>query len=224
MGSVSHTCSKSVDGIKFVKNGKTKQGKQRFKCKDCGTTFLKSYTYKACKPDSNWWIINLMKEGSGIRSISRLLSISPTTVINRILSISKQIKPPMIPLNKKFEVDELWTFIGSKTKRRYIAYSLRTDTKEVLRFSVGTRTQNHLKKITEPLVLAQAKGISTDRLKEYRAIIPKKIHKVKQYKTNHIERMNTTLRCHLKRLNRKTIAYSKSLSMLNACLAIYFWG
>jgi hypothetical protein len=42
--------------------------------------------------------------------------------------------------------------------------------------------------------------------------------------TNHIERKNLSLRTHLKRLNRRTICFSKSLVILSACLRIYFWS
>ena len=213
-----------MDGGKAVKNGKTKNEKQRYKCKCCGKSFINSYTYKAYQPTIDDWIIALVKESAGIRSIARLLDISPKTVISKIVKISSRIKKPLIPLGAKFEVDELWTYIGKKTKRRYICYSLSRDTKDVLGFSVGTRSKKHLRKVTDSLVLAKAKTIYTDRLKEYGNIIPKSMHKTTKYGTNHIERMNTTLRCHMKRLNRKTIAYSKRLTMLNACLTLYFWG
>ncbi|WP_343791129.1 IS1 family transposase, partial [Wandonia haliotis] len=39
-----------------------------------------------------------------------------------------------------------------------------------------------------------------------------------------IERKNLTLRTHVKRLNRRTICYSKSLLTLSAIMRIYFWG
>ncbi|WP_291287929.1 IS1 family transposase, partial [Flavobacterium sp.] len=48
-------------------------------------------------------------------------------------------------------------------------------------------------------------------------------HSVKRFGTNHIERKNLTLRTHLKRLNRRTICYSKSLVVLIVILKIYFW-
>jgi IS1 family transposase len=72
-------------------------------------------------------------------------------------------------------------------------------------------------------LLARCKQIYTDGLDIYGFVIPKKLHRVKRYGTNHIERKNLSLRTHLKRLNRKTIAFSKSLLMLEACLKIYFW-
>ncbi|WP_409070947.1 IS1 family transposase [Flavobacterium sp.] len=38
-----------------------------------------------------------------------------------------------------------------------------------------------------------------------------------------MERKNLSLRTHLKRLNRRSICFSKNLIILNAVLRIYFW-
>jgi IS1 family transposase len=58
----------------------------------------------------------------------------------------------------------------------------------------------------------------------YRFLIAKKLHSTCLHATNHIERKNLTIRTHLKRLNRKTICFSRSLVLLTAILKIYFWG
>ncbi|MBO6515108.1 MAG: IS1 family transposase [Bacteroidia bacterium] len=219
-----HTCSRNVDGKYFVKNGTTNYGKQRYKCKGCGKTFVKQYSYQACKPDTNNWILNLVKEGTSVRSTSRLLNISPTTVIVRVLSISQSIKKPYIALGKSYEMDELATYIQSKNNRIWVAYAIRLDTKEVVNFVVGKRTNRTLRCVTNTLVLAEARSISTDKLQNYRSLIPESIHTTKQRGINHIERKNLSLRTHVKRLSRRTICFSRSLAMLIACLKIYFWG
>jgi len=41
--------------------------------------------------------------------------------------------------------------------------------------------------------------------------------------TSYIERQNLTMRTHIKRLNRLTIAFSKKLDNLRAALALHFW-
>jgi len=130
----------------------------------------------------------------------------------------------MITLGKVYEMDELCTYIRNKNNRIWIAYSIRKDTREVVDFKVGKRTNKTLRSVVNTLLLSEAKRIYTDKLKQYRSLIPSKIHKTTQYGTNHIERMNVNLRTHLKRLSRKMICYSKSLVMLNACLTLYFWG
>lgn len=220
----SHRCIKNVDGLNQVKNGKTKEGKQRFKCRGCKRTFINNYSYNACHPSISKRIKKQLVEGSGIRSTARILKIHPVTVVNRILKLAGNVKRPAILKGKKYELDEMCTFIGNKESRIWIAYALRKGTNEVVAFNVGKRTKKTLRVVSDTLLLSEAVKVYTDKLKQYKSLIPKAIHSTSQYGTNHIERMNTTLRCHLKRLNRKTIAYSKSLAMLNACLTIYFWG
>ncbi len=219
-----HSCIKSGDNKSIVRNGKTTDGRQRYKCKLCSKRFLKNYSYKAYSFSINSELVNLLKEGVGIRSMSRLLNISPTTVLSRILKLSKKVKKPMIPKGKIYEMDELCTYIRHKGNRIWIAYIIRKDTREVIDFKVGKRTNKTLRHVVNTLLLSDAKRIYTDKLKQYKSLIPSKIHKTTQYGTNHKERMNVNLRTHLKRLSRKTICYSKSLVMLNACLILYFWG
>lgn len=207
-----------------IKNGKSRNGTQRFKCVSCQKRFQVDYHYLAYKRNTNPWIKDLVKEGSGIRSISRLLQISPTTVISRIKSISQNISIPLIPRFKVFELDEMCTFVRKKENRIWIAYAIRKDTKEVVSFNVGKRTNKTLRRVTESLILSDAKLVHTDKLRNYQSLLPDKIHRTKQYSINHIERMNLNLRIHLKRLSRRTICYSRSITMLIACLKIYFWG
>ncbi|HEX2845848.1 MAG TPA: IS1 family transposase [Chitinophagaceae bacterium] len=54
--------------------------------------------------------------------------------------------------------------------------------------------------------------------------MPSDRHIANAYNINHIERNNLNLRTHLKRLSRRTICFSKSITMLEACLKIYFWN
>lgn len=206
-----------------IKHGKYKEV-QRYICKDCKKTFQESYKYQGCKADTNRWIVNLLKEGTGMRSISRLLNISPTTVLSRILSISKSIKKPSVSMGKVYELDEIRTYVGCKENFVWIAYGIRQDTKEVVDFNIGRRTKIMIKPITDLLLLSEAKRIHTDKLNIYKSLIPNAVYRTKQYAINHIERMNLTLRTHLKRLSRKTICFSKRLRFLEASLKILFWG
>ena len=205
---------------KCTKEGRQINGKQKYRCKSCYKYQQQHYNKKVADQS----IIDLLKEGCGIRSISRLLAISPTTTIRRILYISNQIQRPSIVRGKMYEVDELCTYIGNKSRKKWVAYSLRKDTKEVVNFAVGTRTKRTLQQLVNSLLLSEAKTIFTDKLNIYKSLIPEAIHCSRQYRINHIERKNLTLRTHLKRLNRRTICFSKSILMLTACLKIYFWG
>tara|TARA_A100001015_G_scaffold308606_2_gene406525 strand:- start:605 stop:931 length:327 start_codon:yes stop_codon:yes gene_type:complete len=98
------------------------------------------------------------------------------------------------------------------------------ESKAVVRIHVGPRTNKTLNRVLVSLQLAEAKKIFTDKLKQYRYLIPKKIHSTKVRGTNSIERMHLNLRTHLKRLNRRSIAFSRSVGMLFSVLKIYLWG
>ena len=156
-------------------------------------------------------------------SIAWLLHISATTVISRIQKIAGSIKKPVIITERVYEVDELKTYIKKKANDYWVIYAIDKQSKQVVDFKAGKRNKKNLKRVTDTLLLANCIQIFTDGLDIYRQIIPAALHKVKRYGTNHIERKNLTIRIHLKRLNRKTIAFSKSLLMLEACLRIYFW-
>jgi len=228
----STSCSRCVDTCKckgcnsnnIVKNGKTRNGKQRFLCKECSKCFITEYTYRAYEPNINQHIVLLTKEGLGIRSTARVLRISVTTLLKRIITIAANIQQPPIAMGKSYEVDEMRTYIGKKSKLRWIVYALDRDSKTVADFNVGRRTNKTLKRVIRSLELSKAHKIHTDKLKNYRYLIAKKLHNTHIHSTNHIERKNLSLRTHLKRLNRKTICYSRSLVILMAILRIYFWS
>lgn len=209
---------------KIIKDGRTTKGIQRYRCKTCGARFQKEYSYNACLKDTNSKIVQLLKSSCGIRDISRILRISPTTVIKRILIIADEIRKPPISFGGEYEVDEMITFIGNKNNRVCITYALNRKTREIVGYSIGRRNKTTLRMVVNTLLLSEPKQIRTDKCSLYINLIPNEIHHFKRRGINRIERMNLTLRTHLKRLNRRTIAYSKSLLSLSAILKIYFWS
>ena len=209
---------------KCIKNGFQINGSQRYKCTICRKGQQKEYYYNAYKSNINQNIIQFTKEGLGIRSIARILQISTTTSLKRIISIAKNINQPIISKGKDYEVDEMRTYIRHKRNFIWLIYALEKESKNVVSFHVGKRTNKTLSRVLETLKLSEAKKIFTDRLKNYRYLIDEKLHSVKRFGTNHIERKNLTMRTHLKRLNRRTICFSKSLVVLISVLKIYFWN
>jgi insertion element IS1 protein InsB len=125
-----------------IKYGKTNTGKQWYKCKGCGKTFIKGYSNNSYTVP-NSLISTLLKEGCGIRSMARVLQISATTVLKRILLIAKSIHKPAIAYNKAYEVDELRTYYKSKSKLLWVVYTLQ-DTGLGADFAVGSRTKTTL--------------------------------------------------------------------------------
>jgi IS1 family transposase len=144
--------------------------------------------------------------------------------MKRIKAIADKIHVPVMEPFHIYELDELCTFIGSKRNLTWIAYAINRTTKQTAAFSIGSRSNLMLSQVTEPLLEAAPLRIYTDKLLQYKSLIPATIHSTRKYGINHIERKNLTLRTHLKRLNRKTICFSRSMEMLHACLVIYFFS
>ena len=208
----------------IIKYGKTKNGTQIFFCKECRRRSQEKYSYNSYLV-ANLELIKLVKEGLGIRSISRILKISSSTVIKRIKRIARSIKRKTeFTSSKEYEIDELATFVSNKNKRVWITYAIRKDTREVIDFRIGNRSKKTMRPVITSVLLLNPKKVYTDRFPSYRSLIPFELHCFKKRDTNYIERKNLTLRTHLKRLNRKTICYSKTSSMLEASLKIYFWS
>lgn len=146
------------------------------------------------------------------------------TVLRKIKHIAKQLKKPLIPFGKEYELDELCTYVKRKMRKHWIVYAIRKDTRQIVDFAIGSRTNNTLRKVTDTLIWSNASKVFTDKLPNYKSLLPSSIYSIKYRGMNHIERKNLTLRTHLKRLSRRTICFSKSTAMLQACLMIYFFG
>jgi len=191
--------------------------KQRYLCKACHKTYIKNYNNQAYQPETNQLITTLIKESCGIRSISRLLQISTTTLLKRILTIARNTAKPMIIKGGHYEVDEMRSYIKKKSRLIWIVYALKRNTKTVVSFNIGARTNRTLNVVLRTLQYAEAKTIYTDKLPAYKYLIEGNIHCTQYRGTNHIERKNLSIRTQLKRLSRRTICFSKSAAVLEAC-------
>jgi transposase-like protein len=65
-----------------VKMGKQANGTPRCKCNTCGKTFQTKYANNCATPQTKRLIVKTSINGSGIRDISRVLSISQNTVMS----------------------------------------------------------------------------------------------------------------------------------------------
>jgi IS1 family transposase len=137
----------------MIKYGKDSKMKQRYFCKRCKTTKVEFYTYKAYKQEINQNIVALTKEGVGILGSARLLAISPTTLLKRIKEIASNITQPAISMDKSYEIDEMRTFIGNKNRLIWIVYALEKESRKIVSFNVGARTNKTLSKVIETVSL-----------------------------------------------------------------------
>lgn len=202
-------------------------GNQQYYCGQCKKYQRLHYRKRSVTKDQHQLLIKLNNEGVGIRGIGRILNIAASSVVRRIKAIAQHILAPVTKTtNDVFEIDELQTYVGKNIPSNYIwvTYAINRKTRSVIDFIVGKRTKENLKIITDKVRALKPRCVYTDGLAIYRNLIDKEIHKVRRFKINHIERKNLTLRTHLKRLNRRTICFSKSAAMLHACLMLYFYS
>lgn len=222
---VDHTRNCSICGTCLVKNGKTRGGKQRFLCRVCNISKVNRPKQRIFGNRYDQKIIQHTKEGLGIRSTARTLNISPATVIRKILLIADGIEPPEIPkVLHRIQVDELHTFVQHKNKEICVIFSWDQASKRALSLVVGTRSKASLRKVISPLLKSHVESINTDGYSGYKGVVPKKKHTTFKRRNNGIERQNLNLRTHLKRLNRRSICFSKSIAVLLAVVKIYFWS
>ncbi|SDE78041.1 IS1 family transposase [Epilithonimonas hungarica] len=208
---------------KIIKNGHTKTGKQQYFCKSCDQRFLDYYSYSAYRKETNFQIVQLIKEGLGIRSVARVLNISATTVLKRIQNIAENIRIPVLLFGKTYELDEMRFFIKKKSNPMWLTYAIDKTTKKFVAFYIGRRNNRTLNAVIKTLLNAKTENIYTDKLRNYQYLIPEDIHITQRYGTNGIERKNLNIRTHLRRFGRKTICFSKSMRITQAVLKIYFW-
>lgn len=85
-----------------------------------------------------------------------------------MLKISKQIKIPHFNmLGCKFEVDEMWSFIGNKKNVTWITYAIEQKTGQVIDFFVGRKTKDTIRPLIDKVLLLEPTRIYTDRLNIY---------------------------------------------------------
>lgn len=95
----------------------------------CSPPFYRILYKSSFQININEKIIQLTKEGLGIRSTARILKISATILLKRIVLIAKSINKPLISRGKTYEVDELCTYIRNKKNYIWLVYALEKNSK-----------------------------------------------------------------------------------------------
>jgi IS1 family transposase/transposase-like protein len=206
------------------KNGITPQDKQRYRCKDCGKSFLfvLSYTYRACIPLLRALIVPMTLNGSGIHDIARVLHISPTTVLTVLRQAAVTVPEPKVPPRiRDLEVDEQWSFVGSKKQPCWLWYGRNRHTGRIAAFVLGRRTDRSCRQLMTKLGRCQVQNFYTDDWQSYGKCLNPQQHYVGKSGTQGIERCNLNFRTHLKRLQRRTICFSRSPEMHEAVIRLY---
>lgn len=131
---------------------------------------------------------------------ARLLELEPTQTVVRLCQWE----------DIEAELDEMWSFVGSKQHQRWLWHAIDHITGEVLAYVLAGHKDTaflELKALLEPFGITQ---FYTDGWGAYERHLEPVFHTVGKANTQTIERKHLTLRTRIKRLARKTICFSKS--------------
>ena len=120
------------------------------------------------------------------------------------------------------EWDEFWSFVQKKANQRWTWYAVERKTGLIVAFHNGRRTDESLKALIAKMAHLSIRICHTDAWAAYEKLLPSKyLHIIGKDNTWKIERKNLNFRTHLKRLNRRTICFSKNEEIHDNVIGLY---
>ncbi|HEX8492450.1 MAG TPA: IS1 family transposase [Pyrinomonadaceae bacterium] len=215
------TCPRCSRG-NIIKHGTTRAGKQRYRCKHCRRQFIINYTYCGHNSTVRQLIVPLSLNGCGIRDISRVLHLSTNTVLKLLRRHAATVHRPRLPEHiTELEIDEMWSFVRCKEQPAWLWYAFEPQSKQIVAWLIGEHTDHSCRRLFKQLKRCRVLRFCTDEWQSYQKLIPWAQHWVGKQWTQDIERQNLNFRTHLKRLQRRTICFSKSTEMHEALIKLY---
>jgi insertion element IS1 protein InsB len=230
----------SCQSTNVYRHGTSAEGKSRYRClnPDCQrSTFILNYSYQGRLPEVKQQVVDMALNGSGIRDTARVLKISPSTVIETLkkapdlkavnaarlseLEASQTIINLCQWEDVEAEADEMWSFVGNKSRQRGLWHAIEHHSGEVLAYVLAAHEDEAFVKLNgllEPFGITQ---FYTDGWGAYERLLNPAEHTVGKRNTQKIERKHLTFRTRIKRLARKTICFSKSIVMHDVVIGLF---
>ncbi len=220
-------CCPDCGCTNIKKNGHIHNGKQNHQCKECGRQFVENPTKKLISDEDKETIKMLLLERISLRGICRSMGVSLCWLLSFMVSLYENLPDDLnfqvteetdevIICTIESEVDEMWSFVSSKSNKQWIWIAMDSRSRQIIAFHVGDRSRESAKELWHliPESYRQKATFLTDDWESYKGVIPSGQHQVvtkKSGKNNHIERFNCTLRQRVSRLVRKALSFSKKL-------------
>ncbi len=118
-------------------------------------------------------------------------------------------------------VDEQWSFVKSKANQRWLWYALEKRSGKVLAFVFGKRSDKTILKLKALLSSFNSSRYYSDEWCSYHRNLWDFQHQVGKSYTQDIERKNLDLRTRIKRLQRRTICFSKSEQIHDKLIGLF---
>lgn len=198
--------------MKVVRNGVKNTGKQNLLCKACKRQFQVEYKYRGAAPDVKEKLIRMLLRGSGVRDCMAVLEVSFSCVLGTILREGKDLEiKPKHKHYKSVQIDEQWSYTGSKKKKIWMIYAICADSGEILAASWGKRNKVNIRRLLMKLKEVEIENYCTDYWEAFAEVLPKDKQRRGKPFTKKIEGINTWFRTRLRRLTRRTTCFSKKL-------------
>jgi len=107
-----------------VKNGKQKDGTQKYRCKNCKKYQQEEYRYQAKILVKRELVVRFVVRNAGFRGIAGGLKISVNTVMKIIHKEAGKCLPPVVRANGVFEVDEIQAYCKKGKPNIYGVYAI----------------------------------------------------------------------------------------------------
>jgi insertion element IS1 protein InsB len=227
---VTYECTR-CGSLDLVKNGHDYKGAQKYHCKTCGRygTLQAQSGYSSAVQGV---IKRAVLERLSLRGIERLFGLSRRTVCRWLRTWMAQVPSigsSLLPAQPQdvLELDELWSFVGSKAQERWLWLALCRRTRQVVAYWLGDRSENsaiHLWRLLPADYRACASF--SDRWAAYEFVFDRRRHQSvdkQSGETAHVERWFNTLRQRLARFTRKTLAFSKRDDFHDGLLRLFIY-
>ncbi len=176
------------------KHGKDAKGNQRYRCRDCGVTFIEETNILAGMRiglDRAEMIIKCLVEGMSVRATARLTDTDPHTIIDLMMLVGDRCKQFLDRELKDvvcddIQIDEVWQYIGAKQKTAkhkelgdekrdsYCYTAIERNTKLLVCWHFGKRDSYHTEQFCEKLrdAVAGRFHLSSDGFGPYKTAVP----------------------------------------------------
>ena len=133
----------------YKKNGHLHTGKQNHRCKVCGRAFVRLPENHLITEEQRTRIERLLLERISLRGICRAVGVGLRWLLQFMagqfqatpehLYVKPPTNTPAVSMQRlEAEVDELWSFVGTKKNRQWVWIAMDATTRQVIAFHVGS--------------------------------------------------------------------------------------
>ena len=140
------------------KNGHHQDGKQNYQCLDCSRQFVEK-AHHISEEQKNL-VRTLLLERISLRGICRVAKVSLSWLLWFMKKeCSKVLEPSLDPIATKqkdneiplWEVDEMWSYIGTKKEPIWLWLIMDKKTRKILGYHVGKRDKENMQNLWEKI-------------------------------------------------------------------------